>query len=132
MVDNLDKLVLERDFEGIGSYFFDQGYSLEQVNEEFGKYSEHKELYSLYLSEKIFNERNVEKDYIIPKFTENPSVSVCLAKCWIKEFHERNDLSLPKGFCNRNRKQIMGMYHGMLKHYDISLYDIIPNDNFDY
>jgi hypothetical protein len=124
MIDALDKLVLERDFEGVGNYFFNQGYSLEQVNEEFGEYSEHKELYSLYLSEKFVNEQKSEY-YVIPKFTENPARRARLAKKWIKEFHKKNGMDLPKGFYDRNKKQIMGMYHGMLKHYDISLGDIL-------
>lgn len=66
----------------------------------------------------------------IPRRTENPSATYGMLKSWIREFCQQNDKKLPKGFHNKNKKQLMGMYRGMLDHYGIKPSDIVPQ--YDY
>ena len=63
--------------------------------------------------------------YRIPRATENPAVHRSMLRRWIKNFHEMNGMKLPKGFYERDKRQLRGMYYGMLEEYDISIEDII-------
>ena len=63
--------------------------------------------------------------YRIPRATENPAVHRGMLRRWIKNFHEMNGMKLPKGFYERDKRQLRGMYYGMLEEYDISIEDII-------
>lgn len=66
--------------------------------------------------------------YIIPRMTENPAVTYSMLRRWIIDFHKKNDIMpLPKGFYKRNKRQLKGMFYGMLRHYKISLDDIIAD-----
>ncbi len=62
----------------------------------------------------------------IPRRTENPSATYGMLKGWIKEFCQQNDKLLPEGFHTKNKKQLMGMYRGMLDYYGIKQSDIVP------
>ncbi len=68
----------------------------------------------------------------IPRRTEDPSVTYQMLKSWIKEFSERNNKPLPKGFHQKNKCQLIGMYHGMLEHYGIKIEDIVPTIEYRY
>ena len=69
------------------------------------------------------------KRYIVPGLTESPSVARDYLELWIRRFHILNNLDLPKGFSKKNKKQLLGMYHGMLKHYGIDeKIDILKRD----
>ncbi len=63
----------------------------------------------------------------IPRRTEYPAATKGMLESWIREFCERNNKPLPRGFSKRNKKQLMGMYQGMLTHYQIKPSYIIPN-----
>ena len=65
----------------------------------------------------------------IPRRTENPSATYGMLDSWIRDFCRQNNKPLPKGFHNRNKQQLMGMYHGMLEHYGIKQSDIVPRDD---
>jgi|GEM_PF-6256822 len=62
-----------------------------------------------------------KREYLIPRTTENPGCNYGMLRRWIIDFHQRNDMALPKGFYKRNKHQLQGMFYGMLREYDITL-----------
>jgi len=73
-------------------------------------------------------EFSVMRRYHVPGMTENPCVTSGMARRWIRDFHERNCLELPSGFYRRNKKQLVGMFYGMLETYGISLDEIVGRE----
>ena len=71
-----------------------------------------------------------EKTYSVPGMTEDPAVSYGMTKRWIIEFHELNGMDLPTGFHSRNKKQLLGMYYGMLVSYNIGVEDIVVQNDY--
>lgn len=65
-----------------------------------------------------------QKQYRIPRATENPAVHRGMLRRWIRNFHQLNGMPLPRGFYQRTKPQLRGMYYGMLKHYEISVEQI--------
>ena len=74
--------------------------------------------------------RSEEKRYIIPRRTEDPSVTYGMLKSWIREFHRANEMKLPTGFQKRDKRQLLGMYYGMLRQYEITPSDIVPHRKY--
>lgn len=72
----------------------------------------------------MYGSRPEQKQYKIPQATENPAVHRGMLRRWIQNFHEMNGMSLPKGFYQRDKRQLQGMFHGMRKQYKISIEDI--------
>lgn len=68
-----------------------------------------------------------KKQYYIPGMTENPAVSYGMLRRWIIDFCDKNNLDLPRYFYKKDKRQLQGMFYGMLRHYKISLEDIIPH-----
>lgn len=68
----------------------------------------------------VNQEIETSRTYRIPRRTESPAVTKGMAKSWIKDFCEWNNLELPRGFHKRDKKQIIGMYRGMLQTYCIN------------
>ncbi len=100
--------------------------SRDNILEHFGEDSFEYLALEHYEADKIWKKRQ-RKNYIIPRRTEDPSVTYGMLKNWIREFAEKNNLPLPKGFHKRDKEQLRGMYRGMLKYYDIRLTDIVPH-----
>ena len=73
-------------------------------------------------------EEQSPRRYHVPGMTENPCVTSGMARRWIRDFHERNCLELPSGFYRRNKKQLVGMFYGMLETYGISLDEIVGRE----
>ncbi len=122
----LDELVIDRDYKGVGKIFSTEGYSLDDVAKTYGEYSEHHEVYSLYLAEKTLEQEVLRSvNYKIPGRTESPFVTGGMAKRWIIDFHEMNNMELPKSFWKKNAKQLRGMLNGMMNSYDIDIEDIV-------
>lgn len=69
--------------------------------------------------------REAPKKYKVPGMTENPCVTYGMVRRWIMDFHKRNKMRLPKGFYRRNKRQLVGMFYGMLDTYEIRLEDIV-------
>lgn len=63
--------------------------------------------------------------YHIPKMTENPAVEYGMLQAWIKRFCVANDFPLPTGFWKRDKRQLQGMFYGMLETYKIEMEDIV-------
>lgn len=74
----------------------------------------------------LYQDFPVQKQYRIPRATENPAVHRGMLRRWIINFHEMNEEMppLPKGFHQRTKEQLQGMYYDMLRQYDISIEDI--------
>ncbi|MEK6900056.1 MAG: hypothetical protein AABX05_02945 [Nanoarchaeota archaeon] len=70
-------------------------------------------------------DRMQERKLKVPRRSEDPAVNYGMLKDWIKDFHRANGIELPKGFHKRNKRQLLGMYHGMQKHYGIRYSDIV-------
>ena len=77
-------------------------------------------------AEQLEAERNPPKRYRIPKRTGSPAATGALAKAWIREFCQLNELDLPTGFSGKKANQLRGMYQGMLNTYDISEEQVVP------
>ena len=69
-----------------------------------------------------------KRQYTIPKRGENPTLTYGMLRVWIIDFHEQNDMSLPKNFHQRNHRQLKGMFHGMQKTYHFNIKDILPEE----
>jgi hypothetical protein len=54
-----------------------------------------------------------QKQYLVPGRTEDPINTYGLLRQFLVDFHKMNQMSLPKGFRSRNKKQLLGMYRGM-------------------
>ncbi|MEK6969623.1 MAG: hypothetical protein AABW48_04300 [Nanoarchaeota archaeon] len=65
-------------------------------------------------------------EYIVPRRTENPANTFGMLRNWIIEFHRSNDMKLPKYFYRRNKRQLRGMYYGMLRTYELTIDDVVP------
>lgn len=63
--------------------------------------------------------------YIVPRMTEPPRKTVDMMKRWLQDFYNGNGLKLPKGFHRKNRRQLIGLYSGTLKDYDVQEKDIV-------
>ena len=70
--------------------------------------------------------RERPRKYHIPGRTESPTVSKGMLEGWMREFTQKNKVTLPRGFNQRNFGQLLGMYRGMLETYGISEKDIVP------
>lgn len=114
------KILQSGDPELVADYFRAIDEPETTVTEHFGESSLEQRAYQLY-SPSI----SPEKEYKVPKRTEDPTVTAGTLKRWILDFCRANDLSLPTGFHSRNRVQLLGMFHGMLKHYHISVEEIV-------
>ncbi len=66
--------------------------------------------------------------YHVPGMTENPCVIYGMVRRWIMDFHQRNGMKLPKGFYQRDKTQLVGMFYGMLRTYEISLDEIVQKE----
>lgn len=64
--------------------------------------------------------------YLVPRRTENPANTFGMLRNWIIEFHKSNDMKLPKHFYRRNKRQLRGMYYGMLRTYELTIDDVVP------
>ncbi len=62
-----------------------------------------------------------QREYIIPGRTEDPTLDYLMLRAWIIDFHELNNMKLPTRFYKRNRKQLTGMFYGMLDQYGITV-----------
>ncbi|MDP3640230.1 MAG: hypothetical protein Q8R53_03445 [Nanoarchaeota archaeon] len=67
--------------------------------------------------------------YHVPGMTENPCVTYGMVRRWIMDFHQMNEMKLPSGFYQRNKKQLVGMFYGMLGTYGISLEEIVGRES---
>jgi hypothetical protein len=117
-MSSLTELLINEDIQGIGRFFSNRGYDLTKVSDEFGENSREFELYERYLADIAFESRTT-KNYIIPQHEIGPSITKGNLDNWIREFCKENELKLPKGFSRKNKKQLLGMYHGMLETYGI-------------
>jgi len=122
--NELTDLVLNEDIQGIGNLLSEQGYTLDQVSNEFGESSREFELYERYLAEITFQSR-ASLSYIIPQHEVGPSITKKNLNDWIRQFCEENELKLPKGFSKKTAKQLWGMYHGMA-----DTYGFTPEETF--
>lgn len=103
------------------------------IREHFGEES----FEYLALEQRLADELNRESNaslkligaYIVPRRTENPANTFGMLRNWIIEFHKNNGMKLPKGFYRRNKRQLRGMYYGMLNTYGISIDDVVPNES---
>ena len=66
-------------------------------------------------------QRDHERKYRIPGMTEDPIVSYGMLQRWIRDFHELNNMNLPRGFYKKNKRQLIGMFNGMLDNYGITI-----------
>ncbi len=94
----------------------------ETILEHFGE-----ESFEYLAYEHMLAEQMERQKLRIPRRTENPAVTKGMLKNWIQEFLERNNKLLPKGYHHKNKRQLQGMYRGMLDHYNIRLTDIVPH-----
>lgn len=72
----------------------------------------------------IYGSLPEQKQYRVPQATENPAVHRGMLRRWIQNFHEMNDMPLPRGFYQRDKRQLQGMFEGMRRQYKISIEDI--------
>lgn len=80
---------------------------------------------------KIQQTTHTSHEYKIPGRTESPAVNVGMLRSWIREFCEWNNIKLSKGFHKKNYSQLIGMYRGMLDHYNINeARDILPQRHY--
>src|SRR3989338_10262952 len=63
-------------------------------------------------------ERAQQGAYRIPRRTESPAATAMGARSWIRDFHWLNRMPLPKGFHQRDKSRLVGMYYGMLNTYN--------------
>ena len=70
------------------------------------------------------------KTYEIPRMTESPAVHRGMLRRWITEFHRRNGMTLPKRFYQRDKRQLRGMFYGMLRQYGVSIEDITGRQDY--
>jgi len=63
--------------------------------------------------------------YQVPRRTEDPRNNYGMLKTFLREFHEQNDMPLPSGFHQRDKRQLTGMFNGMLGRY-FTLEQILP------
>ena len=87
-------------------------------------------LYSMYQAEKEYQKRHFSKEqkYKIPGRTEIPNTTKGYQR-WIRDFVKMNEnkgVTLPKDFSKKSKKQLVGMFYGMLKTYGINEEDILP------
>lgn len=76
------------------------------------------------LEETVRTEAPAQRTYHIPGRYEDPCVTYGMVRRWIIDFHEMNSMELPRGFHRRNKRQLVGMFHGMLRTYGIRLEDL--------
>jgi len=76
---------------------------------------------------KWHSQEQIEEQYNIPGRGEDPTVTYGMLKQWIVDFHDYNQMDLPKGFHDRNKIQLLGMYHGMQETYNFYLEDILQD-----
>ncbi|MBR9683555.1 hypothetical protein GOV03_03365 [Candidatus Woesearchaeota archaeon] len=54
-----------------------------------------------------------EKQYKVPGRIEDPTCTYGMLRQFLIDFHKQNEMTLPKRFHSRNKKQLKGMYYGM-------------------
>ena len=111
---------------------------VDTILEHFGEGSLEYLAYEHWVAEQIYNSRERQlavpfptprerpQQYRIPGRTESPRVSKGMLEGWIREFAQKNEVTLPRGFSQRDFGQLLGMYRGMLETYGISEKDIVP------
>ncbi len=99
------------------------GLSKEEILEHFGEESFEHLAYEHMLADRLAEEIQSKK-YIIPKYHENPAATRNGVREWITRFHKYNEMNLPKRFHEKNKRQLLGMYYGMLGHYHIKTSEI--------
>lgn len=72
----------------------------------------------------VQTEAPAQRTYHIPGRYEDPRITYGLVRRWIMDFHEMNGMKLPRGFYQRNKRQLVGMFNGMLRTYGIRLEDL--------
>ncbi len=84
-----------------------------------------------------YQRQHSKRKYRIPGMTENPALNYGMLRRWISDFVNDSEnkkihmektgreLRLPPGFYKRNKKQLIGMFYGMLDHYSITIEDIV-------
>lgn len=92
---------------------------LETVIETFGEESFEHLAVQQRLADESARRSPSQKQYRVPVFSESPLTNRNMLRRWIQQFTEMNGLELPTGFWKKDRKQLVGMYRGMLKTYDI-------------
>ena len=106
---------------------------LELDPDSFEEFSHERTLWDQYVAQKMreadelagVSGSDKKIHYYIPRMTENPVYNRNMLRQWIKEFHEYNGMSLPKGFYRKDKFQLVGMFNGMRRTYKISLDQII-------
>ncbi|MEK6853651.1 MAG: hypothetical protein AABX64_03125 [Nanoarchaeota archaeon] len=101
--------------------------SEEEILEHFGEESFEHLAYEHMLAGRLAKEIQSKK-YIIPKHHEDPAATRNGLREWITRFHRYNKMELPKRFHKKNKPQLLGMYYGMLGHYQIKESDILSRD----
>ncbi|MEK6863286.1 MAG: hypothetical protein AABW53_01170 [Nanoarchaeota archaeon] len=101
--------------------------SEEEILEHFGEESFEHLAYEHMLADRLQREKQPTR-YMIPKYHENPAATRNGLREWITRFHRFNDINLPKKFHQKNKPQLLGMYYGMLGHYQIKESDILSRD----
>ena len=93
--------------------------NLEIVVEHFGTES----FEYLAVQQRLADERAAlqppPRRYKVPAFSESPLTNRNMLRRWIRLFAEMNGLDLPSGFYKKDRRQLVGMYRGMIEHYGI-------------
>lgn len=100
-----------------------------EILEHFGEESFEHLAYEHMLADRLQRKKQPNK-YVIPKYHENPAATRNGVREWITRFHRYNVLELPKRFHEKNKQQLLGMYHGMLNHYRIKTSDIFSAEIF--
>ena len=103
--------------------------SEEEMLEHFGEESFEHLTYEHRLAGRLW-EKMQPKKYKIPKYHENPAATRNGVREWITRFHKHNNLKLPKRFHEKSKTQLLGMYYGMLDHYQIKISDLVSQNHF--
>tara|TARA_Y100000310_G_C20601814_1_gene773436 strand:- start:71 stop:658 length:588 start_codon:yes stop_codon:yes gene_type:complete len=111
--NNLEKLVGEINYKKVGDFFSEQGYSEKDVINEYGEFSEEARIYSHYLANKVCDLLN----HTIPLHEIGPQVTKKNLDDWMRDFYEKNDLKLPRGFSKKTKNQLWEMYDKMSEKY---------------
>ncbi len=92
--------------------------SEQEILENFGPDSFEYLVYEQKLADKVWEQR---KSYVVPGATCDPRCNYKVLRRWIADFHDLNDMKLPKGFYSRDKRALVGMFNGMVRSYKIRI-----------